>query len=124
MKEADYIDEEQLRSIEEELSVLNKNDIEEVRQSERGLPSLQELEAQDKQEDITTKKDNRKKRGIFSYCIFGFVCTYMVAVLVIVFFCGFNVMTIDSKVLIALLSTTTANVIGLFAVVAKYLFHK
>ena len=85
MKEADYIDEEQLRSIEEELSVLNKNDIEEVRQSERGLPSLQELEAQDKQEDITTKKDNRKKRGIFSYCIFGFVCTYMVAVLVIVF---------------------------------------
>lgn len=75
-------------------------------------------------EEIEDVKQDRSQRKIFSYCIFGFMCTYMAASLVIVFFCGFGLMALNESVLIALLTTTLANVIGVFNFVAKYLFHK
>lgn len=52
------------------------------------------------------------------------MCMYMAISLVIVFLCGCGVMKLDVSVLITLLTTTLANVIGVFTFVAKYLFHK
>lgn len=75
-------------------------------------------------EEIEDLKQDRKQRKIFSYCIFGFMCLYMAASLVIVFLCGLGVMTLDPSILITLLTTTLANVIGVFNFVAKYLFHR
>lgn len=47
----------------------------------------------------------------------------MVLALVILILSGCEVLEFSNGVIVSLLTTTTANVIGLFAVVAKYLFH-
>lgn len=69
-------------------------------------------------------KQDRSQRKIFSYCIFGFMCLYMAASLVVVFLCGFGRMKLNESILITLLTTTLGNVIGVFNFVAKYLFHR
>lgn len=76
-----------------------------------------------KQEEIDDRKQDRNQRKKFSGHIFKFMCVYMAVALIIVFLCGLQVMVLDSSVLITLLSTTLANVIGVFTFVAKYLFH-
>lgn len=75
-------------------------------------------------EEIEDLRQDRNQRKILSYCIFGFMCVYMAAAIVVVFFCGFGIMELKESILIALLTTTLANVIGVFNFVAKYLYHK
>lgn len=75
-------------------------------------------------EEIEDAKQDRAQRKIFSFYIFGFMCAYMAAAMAVVFLCGLGVMSLSDPVLITLLTTTLANVIGVFAFVAKYLFHK
>lgn len=76
-----------------------------------------------KAEEIESLKQDRSQRKIFSYCIFGFMCLYMAASIVVVFLCGACAMKLDNSILITLLTTTLANVIGVFNFVVKYLFH-
>jgi hypothetical protein len=47
----------------------------------------------------------------------------MTIAMVIVFLSGLGVMSLSDNVLITLLTTTLADVIGVFIFVAKYLFH-
>ena len=54
--------------------------------------------------------------------VFAVVCLWLIAVGVIVVLQGAKVLVLDSKVLVALLVTTTLNVIGLLAAVVRYLF--
>lgn len=68
-------------------------------------------------------KQDRKQRKYFSICIFGFMCLYMAFALFVVYRCGTFDLFLSDKVLITLLSTTLANVIGVFNFVAKYLFN-
>lgn len=74
-------------------------------------------------EEIEGLRQDRKQRKVFSYVIFGFMCIYMVATLAIVIFSGYKVLVLSDWVLITLLGTALANVIGIFNFVAKYLFH-
>lgn len=82
------------------------------------------LEIASLEEDLAGKSQDRKQRGIFAMRIFGFVCFYMAAALTIVVLDGCCVLDISDTVLVTMLGTTTANVIGLFLVVAEYLFHR
>lgn len=75
-------------------------------------------------EEIEDSKQDRSQRKIFSFRIFWFMCAYMILSLIVVFCCGIGCMRLSDAVLIALLTTTLANVIGVFNFVAKYLFHK
>lgn len=75
-------------------------------------------------EEIEGLKQDRKQRKIFGYCIFGFMCAYMAAAIVIVFFCGFGLTQLSDKVILTLIGSTLVEVIGVFAFVARYLFHK
>ena len=45
-------------------------------------------------------------------------------VLTAVYLVGLGLMALNDIVLNVLLTTTTANVIGIFIIVAKYLFHR
>ena len=74
-------------------------------------------------EEIQGLKQDREQRKVFSYSIFGFMCVYMTIAMVIVFLSGLGVMSLSDNVLITLLTTTLADVIGVFIFVAKYLFH-
>lgn len=73
-------------------------------------------------EEIEGLRQDRLQRKIFGYIIFGFMCIYMLSVLVIVYFIGFDVAILSDKVIITLLTTSLASVIGVFNFVAKYLF--
>lgn len=74
-------------------------------------------------EEIEGLKQDREQRKIFSYVIFGFMYLYMLASLVIVYLSGRRTILLSDSVLITLLTTSLANVIGIFNFVAKYLFH-
>lgn len=74
-------------------------------------------------EEIKDLQQDRDQRKILSYALFGFMCIYMAFVLFFVFLCGIGYMFLSDKVLITLLSTTLADVIGIFSFVAKYLYR-
>lgn len=82
------------------------------------------VELEYKKEELESRKQDRKQRGQFSIWIFGFMGIYMVLALVILGLSGSGVFDISDTVLVSLLTTTTADVIGIFIIVAKYLFHK
>ena len=71
------------------------------------------------------ESQNRGQRKAFAERIFSFMCYYMFAVFFILFICGspsrFN---LSDTVLVTLLGTTTANVIGIFIIVVTYLFSR
>lgn len=73
-------------------------------------------------EEIEGLKQDRLQRKVFGYIIFGFMCLYMLAVLGLVYLQGFEKVHLEDNVLIALLTTSLASVIGVFNFVAKYLF--
>lgn len=83
----------------------------------------EDLKNERQKEELESFRQDREQRKTFSYCIFGFMSIYMIIVLIIVFLTGFNVLILSDTVLVTLLSTTLANVIGVFTFVAKYLFH-
>jgi hypothetical protein len=87
------------------------------------LLDIQQKKIQKLDEEIKDLQQDRKQRQILSYSLFGFMCIYMAAVLVVIFFCGFELMHLSDTILGFLLTTTLADVIGIFGFVAKYLYH-
>lgn len=77
-----------------------------------------------KVEEYKGKKQDREQRKDFAERIFSFLVVYMTVVCFILFLSGITVnhFFLSDTVLVTLLGTTTANVIGIFIVVAKYLF--
>lgn len=86
--------------------------------------ALKAKEVEKQNESIKDLRQDREQRKTFSSRIFIFMCLYMFVAIVIVFMCGLGCMKLEESVLITLLTTTLANVIGVFNFVAKYLFHK
>ena len=87
------------------------------------LLSIQQKKIQRLDEEIKDLQQDREQRKYLSYALFAFMCVYMLIALLIVFCCGFEWMHLSDKVLITLMTTTLADVIGIFGFVAKYLYH-
>lgn len=68
--------------------------------------------------------DDNRARKKFSVFIFAITVLWMFLVLFIVVQCSRRVFVLSDGVLIALITTTTANVFGFFYVVVNYLFNK
>lgn len=104
--------------IEESVSV-EKDDffIEKIRQ--------EQIKTSMQKEELAGKKEDRKLRAKWAERIYGFVSLYMLAIFFILFLCGLPLnFSLSDNVLIVLLGTTTANVIGIFMVVATYYFYR
>ena len=78
-----------------------------------------------KAEDLEGKRQDRCQRKIYASRALIVLLIYMLCVLAILFCNGFRYhnFSLDNSVLIALITTTTANVIGIFAFVMMYLFN-
>jgi fatty-acid desaturase len=74
-------------------------------------------------EKIKDLQQDREQRKVLSYALFGFMCFYMLIGILIVACCGLGWMVLSDKVIITLLTSTLADVIGIFSFVAKYLYH-
>lgn len=75
------------------------------------------------QEELDSKRQDRIQRKEYANKIFNLLRIYLLAVFFILCCNGFNFFSLKDPVLIAIVTTTTANVIGIFYFVAKYLFH-
>lgn len=94
-----------------------------VTESDAVVVELQRKKIEKLDEEIKDLQQDRDQRRILSYALFSFMCIYMFVAVSIVFCCGFGWMILSDKVLITLLTTTLADVIGIFGFVAKYLYH-
>lgn len=83
----------------------------------------QRVDIEKLKEELESLKQDRQQRKILSIALFIFMCVYMAVALLIVFLCGLFVMYLSDTVLVTLLTTTLADVIGMFGFVAKYLYH-
>lgn len=81
-----------------------------------------ELEALKQQ--VQESADTHKLRLSYAKRLFWLVCSWLACVVIAVGFSGFHVFgfLLSDSVLIAFITTTTVNVVGLFFVVAKWLF--
>lgn len=75
-------------------------------------------------ENLKRLIEDNKARKTFSYWIFTATVLWMFFVLMIVVQCGRRSIILSDGVLIALITTTTANVFGFLYVVVNYLFNK
>ena len=89
----------------------------------KAILAIQQKKIQRLDEEIKDLQQDREQRKYLSYALFGFMCFYMLIALSIVFCCGFGWMTLHDKVVITLMTTTLADVIGIFSFVVKYLYH-
>lgn len=71
-------------------------------------------------EEVECLKDDRRARKLYGMIVFSFVAAYILGVLWI--FVHYRHFAISDQAIMALLGTTTLNVIGLLAVVVRYLF--
>lgn len=71
-------------------------------------------------------KQDTNERKAYAKRIFYLVCVWLIAVLLILVAVGFSwhSFVLSDKVLLALIGGTSVNVLGLFAIVANYLFPK
>jgi hypothetical protein len=83
-----------------------------------------DLNAEFSQAQLKRLLDDNKARKKFSVFIFAITVLWMFLVLFIVVQCSRKVFILSDGVLIALITTTTANVFGFFYVVVNYLFNK
>lgn len=77
---------------------------------------------------VDTLKDrgqDRDQRKEFADRIFNLIKWYLAGVFLLLFVNGAPLnFHLDNEIFLILLGTTTANIIGIFAFVARYLFHK
>lgn len=84
------------------------------------------LEKHIQREDLNNKIQNRTLRLKFSYKIFNVMIWYLSYVGAVVYLNGVETVPfyLSDAVIVTLLGTTTTTVLGLFIIVASYLFPK
>lgn len=99
-----------------------------VFEAERNERLLVQAQKQQELRKLTAETDkivqDNTSRRKFSWAIFTVMVLWMVMVLFVVIFCATGRWHLSDSVLIALITTTTATVIGVFVVVANYLFNR
>lgn len=91
--------------------------------------NVREVKERDVEEEFSRAQlkrllDDNKARKNFSVFIFAITVLWMFLVLFIIIQCSRKKFVLSDGVLIALITTTTANVFGFFYVVVNYLFNK
>jgi len=72
--------------------------------------------------DNDIKEQDMFERKLYAYRVFALICIWLGCVMLVVFATGKGDLHYSDTVMVTLLTTTTANVIGLFAIVNNYLF--
>ncbi|OUN97749.1 hypothetical protein [Bacteroides clarus] len=101
---------------------LSKEDEERLRK-EAEIDALQ-TENDIRKEELKGKIQDREQRKEFAIKIYHFLCFYLSSVLFLVILSATPLIKFEltEGIIITLLTTTTANIIGIFILVVKYLF--
>ena len=71
---------------------------------------------------VLSEQERMKARRFYAPAFFGLSCLWLVIVTALLYLNGSSRLHLSDTVLIAALTTTTANILGTLLVVAKYLF--
>lgn len=106
----------------EEKTRLSKEDKERLRK-EAEIDALQ-TENDIRKEELKGKIQDREQRKEFAIKIYHFLCFYLSSVLFLIILSATPLIKFEltEAIIITLLTTTTANIIGIFILVVKYLF--
>ena len=106
----------------EEKTRLSKEDEERLRK-EAEIDALQ-TENDIRKEELKGKIQDREQRKEFGIKIYHFLCFYLSSVLFLIILSATPLIKFEltEAIIITLLTTTTANIIGIFILVVKYLF--
>ena len=102
---------------------LNFQNAEEVVNPNASFDEASFLDRQRMAEYIKISKQNRRERKKYAEWLFNFVVYWALCVLIILLSKGRGFLNISDTLMIALLTTATANVIAMFILVIKYLFN-
>ena len=100
-------------------------DLEQGKKSEYIIQLLKKR-IEKKDEEIKDIQQDRSQRKEFADKLFGLMCWYLVGVFLLILMNGISTMNfrISDEIILALLGTTAVEIIGTFAIVARYLFSK
>ena len=106
----------------EEKTRLSKEDEERLRK-EAEIDALQ-TENDIRKEELKGKIQDREQRKEFAIKIYHFLCFYLSSVLFLIILSATPLIKVEltEAIIITLWTTTTANIIGIFILVVKYLF--
>ena len=76
------------------------------------------------QEGIRDRRQDRVLRGKYADKIYLLVCWWLVGIFVVILCSGFKWIVLSDSVLIAIMTGTTIDILGLMVIVANYLFPK
>ena len=85
------------------------------------------LKARRKQ-DIKDRKDARRQRRKYAHRIFVLCCSWVCAIFILLMFAGFGSYAhfrfyLSEPVILAAIGSTTVNIIGVFLIVVRFIFH-
>lgn len=80
------------------------------------------LRLEDRRELLKGRKQDRRERKRYAELVFRLVCWWLAGVMALVCAAGFETVHLEEAVLLAIVGSTTASVVAIFVVVAKYLF--
>ena len=72
--------------------------------------------------DNDIKEQDKEERRLYAYRVFTLICIWLLCVVLILIAQGHGNLYYSDTIIVTLLTTTTANIIGLFAIVNGYLF--
>ncbi len=80
------------------------------------------------EQDIEDRKDARKQRRKYAHRIFVMCCSWVCAVFVLLMFSGFGSYQhfrfhLSDQVILTAIGSTTVNIIGVFLIVVRFIFH-
>ena len=81
-----------------------------------------DIDLEFKKEELEGNRQDREQRKGFANKLFILLASFIAVTLLIIFLVGFGCMELNDAVLITMLSTMSANVIGIFIYVVMYLF--
>lgn len=91
----------------------------EAQEFEEGAEALR---LEDGRELLKGRKQDRRERKRYAELVFRLVCWWLVSVMALVFCVGLDAIRLDEMILTTIVGSTTASVVAIFVVVAKYLF--
>lgn len=100
---------------------LSPQDVEFAKQAELETKQM-ECSVELKLQEIKDVEQNRRERRGYAYRIFCLIAVWLWGLALIVMMDGARMLDLSDNVLLGLITGTSVNVIGLMAIVAKYLF--
>jgi|GEM_PF-991764 len=117
---------EKVTTIEVETTKPDAKTTEELSESDNNQEIQEHLEHKLKVEELASLTQDRKERKTYANRIYWLIVAWLAMLFIVLGFQGFKPFRfeIGDKVLITLITGTTLNVIGIFLVVANYLFPR